>query len=132
MNLVGRCYEQGWGIARDAAAAARWYRRSAEAGYFRGQYNWATLLLSENRATRCWSSSRGCAGKRRSKGGVSMILRIPKLLSEDQLAAVNRSLQEPTAPWVDGWVTAGHQGAPVKRNEQIEEGSAGAGPADRC
>jgi uncharacterized protein len=49
MNLVGRCYEQGWGIARDSAAAADWYRRSAEGGYFRGQYNWATVLLKANR-----------------------------------------------------------------------------------
>jgi TPR repeat protein len=26
-------------------AAAQWYRRSAEGGYFRGQYNWASVLL---------------------------------------------------------------------------------------
>jgi TPR repeat protein len=45
MNLVGRCTEEGWGTARDALAAAQWYRRSAEAGYFRGQYNWATVLF---------------------------------------------------------------------------------------
>jgi TPR repeat protein len=49
MNLVGRCCEQGWGTARDPAAAAGWYQRSAEAGYFRGQYNWATLLLGQRR-----------------------------------------------------------------------------------
>jgi hypothetical protein len=30
-------------------AAADWYRRSAEAGYFRGQYNWASLLLKAGR-----------------------------------------------------------------------------------
>ena len=53
-----------------------------------------------------------------------MLLRIPKLLSEDQLAVMRRSLEEPTAPWVDGRVTAGHQGAPVKKNQQIEESSA--------
>jgi PKHD-type hydroxylase len=53
-----------------------------------------------------------------------MLLRIPKLLSEDQLGAVRRSLDDAQAPWVDGRVTAGHQGAAVKRNQQIEEGSA--------
>ena len=53
-----------------------------------------------------------------------MLLRIPKLLNEDQLAGVRRSLEDPTAPWVDGRVTAGHQGSPVKRNQQIEESSA--------
>ena len=49
MNLVGRCSEEGWGTQRDPAAAADWYRRSAEAGYFRGQYNWGSLLLHAGR-----------------------------------------------------------------------------------
>ena len=49
MNLLGRCCEQGWGTPRNAAAAADWYRRSAEAGYFRGQYNWASLLRETGR-----------------------------------------------------------------------------------
>jgi TPR repeat protein len=49
MNLVGRCCEEGWGTSRDLAAAAVWYRRSAEAGYFRGQYNWASVLLNAGR-----------------------------------------------------------------------------------
>jgi uncharacterized protein len=49
MNLVGRCCEEGWGTTRDAVAAAGWYRRSAEGGYFRGQYNWATILLESGR-----------------------------------------------------------------------------------
>jgi PKHD-type hydroxylase len=52
-----------------------------------------------------------------------MLVRIPQLLSEDQLAAVRRSLDDVNAPWVDGRVTAGHQGAPVKKNQQIEESS---------
>jgi len=47
MNLVGRCYEEGWGIARDPAAARAWYRRSADGGYFRGAYNYASILASE-------------------------------------------------------------------------------------
>jgi uncharacterized protein len=47
MNLVGRCCEEGWGTARDPVLAATWYRRSAERGYFRGQYNWASVLLKE-------------------------------------------------------------------------------------
>jgi uncharacterized protein len=50
MNLLGRCCEEGWGTPRDPAAAAGWYRRSAEGGYFRGQFNWATLLLRAGRA----------------------------------------------------------------------------------
>jgi TPR repeat protein len=49
MNLLGRCCEEGWGTPRDLAAAADWYRRSAEGGYFRGQYNWASVLLKAGR-----------------------------------------------------------------------------------
>jgi PKHD-type hydroxylase len=53
-----------------------------------------------------------------------MFVRIPKLLSETQVVHLNRSLDAAGAPWVDGRVTAGHQGAPVKRNSQIDEASA--------
>lgn len=52
-----------------------------------------------------------------------MLLRIPRLLSEEQLIAMRRALDEPTAAWVDGRVTAGHQGAAVKKNQQIDEAS---------
>jgi len=50
MNLAGRCCEEGWGRPRCPAAAADWYRRSAEGGYFRGQYNWASILLQQGRS----------------------------------------------------------------------------------
>lgn len=49
MNLVGRCFEQGWGVMRDPEAACVWYRASAQAGYFRGQYNYASVLMSLGR-----------------------------------------------------------------------------------
>ncbi|HEY2067922.1 MAG TPA: tetratricopeptide repeat protein [Rhizomicrobium sp.] len=47
MNLVARCYEEGWGAAKDSHLARAWYRKSAEGGYFRGAYNYATLLVAE-------------------------------------------------------------------------------------
>jgi TPR repeat protein len=47
MNLVARCCEEGWGTERDPQAAREWYRRSAEGGYFRGAYNYATILARE-------------------------------------------------------------------------------------
>jgi PKHD-type hydroxylase len=50
-----------------------------------------------------------------------MLLRIANVLSEEQLATVRASLNAETAPWVDGRATAGHQGAPVKNNQQLEE-----------
>jgi PKHD-type hydroxylase len=52
-----------------------------------------------------------------------MLLRIPKLLNETQLATVRSALDAQNAPWVDGRVTAGYQGAAVKRNQQIDEAS---------
>ena len=52
-----------------------------------------------------------------------MFLHIAKILSEEQLATVRASLNSESAPWVDGRVTAGHQGAPVKHNQQLDEGS---------
>jgi uncharacterized protein len=60
MNLLGRCCEEGWGTPRDLRAAADWYRRSAEGGYFRGQFNWGTLLLKArrfNEAARCFEQA---------------------------------------------------------------------------
>ena len=52
-----------------------------------------------------------------------MFLRIEKILGEEQLATVRASLNSESAPWVDGRVTAGHQGASVKHNQQLDEGS---------
>jgi len=44
MNLLGRCLEEGWGCEPNPDEAAQWYRRSAEAGYFRAQINHARVL----------------------------------------------------------------------------------------
>jgi PKHD-type hydroxylase len=52
-----------------------------------------------------------------------MLARIPKLLSGAQVADLRRALDAADAPWVDGRVTAGHQGAPVKHNQQLDEAS---------
>jgi PKHD-type hydroxylase len=53
-----------------------------------------------------------------------MLLRIPNLINAEQLAIMRASLDGETAPWVDGRVTAGYQGAPVKHNQQLDEASA--------
>jgi len=52
-----------------------------------------------------------------------MVIHMPKVLSEEQLTAVRAALDGDGAPWVDGRVTAGHQGAAVKKNQQLEEAS---------
>jgi len=44
INMVGRCYDLGWGTAPDKARAAACYRIAAERGLDWGMYNYATLL----------------------------------------------------------------------------------------
>lgn len=53
-----------------------------------------------------------------------MLVCIPGILDREALAAVRTRLEAAGDAWVDGRVTAGHQGAPVKFNQQIDEGSA--------
>ncbi|MBP5857322.1 Fe2+-dependent dioxygenase [Marivibrio halodurans] len=48
-----------------------------------------------------------------------MMVRIPRVLTPDQLAQVRAALD--AADWVDGRVTAGHHSARVKDNQQIPE-----------
>jgi TPR repeat protein len=44
LNMVGRCYDLGWGTAPDKTRAAACYRIAAERGLDWGMYNYATLL----------------------------------------------------------------------------------------
>ncbi|WP_242124384.1 tetratricopeptide repeat protein [Sphingobium sp. Sx8-8] len=44
LNMVGRCYELGWGVAVDFTRAAECYRVAAEQGLAEAQYNLATRL----------------------------------------------------------------------------------------
>jgi len=53
-----------------------------------------------------------------------MMLVIPGVLAAPALAELRTLLDAPGAEWVDGRATAGHQGAPVKANQQIDERSA--------
>jgi PKHD-type hydroxylase len=50
-----------------------------------------------------------------------MLVCIPKVLDADAVAQVRARLDAAGDAWVDGRVTAGHQGAPVKFNQQIDE-----------
>ncbi|KUR75125.1 Fe2+-dependent dioxygenase [Novosphingobium sp. FSW06-99] len=59
-----------------------------------------------------------------------MMLKIPAVLSPGQVAQV-RGLIESAEGWVDGLATAGWQGAPVKRNHQMDEQAPAARAAQR-
>ena len=50
-----------------------------------------------------------------------MLLHVPGLLDDARLAEIRRALAE--AEWTDGRATVGAQGAQVKRNEQLPDGS---------
>ena len=52
-----------------------------------------------------------------------MMLAIPEVLDADQVRALRADLMTAEDAWVDGRVSAGYQGAPVKNNRQIDEGS---------
>jgi PKHD-type hydroxylase len=58
-----------------------------------------------------------------------MLVSIPSVLDAERLQAVRASLDQADDAWVDGRVSAGWQGAPVKHNLQIDERS---GAAARC
>lgn len=44
LNMVGRCYDQGWGVAINKARAAECFRIAAGRGLDWGMYNYATAL----------------------------------------------------------------------------------------
>lgn len=50
-----------------------------------------------------------------------MLIHIPNVLNAQQVQSFCQHLEAPQAPWVDGRVTAGYQGAGVKQNQQISE-----------
>lgn len=45
LGVVGRFFEEGWLGTQNKEQAFEFYRRSAEAGDFRGQYNYALMLV---------------------------------------------------------------------------------------
>ncbi|MEK7695192.1 MAG: Fe2+-dependent dioxygenase, partial [Pseudomonadota bacterium] len=51
------------------------------------------------------------------------LVRIPQVLNAEQLAMLREQLDHAGDAWVDGRVTAGYSGAPVKFNQQIDERS---------
>jgi PKHD-type hydroxylase len=50
-----------------------------------------------------------------------MLIQIPQVLNTEQVRLVRSKLDTAGSAWVDGRATAGHQGAQVKRNQQIAE-----------
>lgn len=53
----------------------------------------------------------------------AMLVCIPNVFNAAQVAALRDLLDNAGDAWVDGRVSAGYSGAPVKNNQQIDEGS---------
>lgn len=94
LNLVGRCLEHGWGTPRDPAAAARAYRQSAEGGYFRGQYNYATLLLAAGRR----ADALAWLGRAAGGGPPALRVRIGEMLAALEAAPPRSAAAELAGP----------------------------------
>jgi TPR repeat protein len=56
INIVGGFYEDGWEVEADLGIACDCYRRAAEGGDFRGQFNYARMLADRGRSEEalCW------------------------------------------------------------------------------
>ena len=52
-----------------------------------------------------------------------MLITIEKALDAAQVQALRQALEQAGEAWVDGRVSAGYQGAPIKHNQQIDEAS---------
>ena len=69
LNMVGRCYDLGWGTAPDKRRAAECYRIAAAQGLDAAMYNYATLLalgegVTEDKdAARAWLERAVAAGE---------------------------------------------------------------------
>ncbi len=61
MNVIGRFVEEGWETPCDLELAADWYRRAAEAGDFRGQFNHASKLAEQGKDIEAAAWLRQCA-----------------------------------------------------------------------
>ena len=53
-----------------------------------------------------------------------MLVCVPNILDAAQLVSLRERLDRANEAWMDGRVTAGYQGAPVKFNQQVDERSA--------
>lgn len=63
LNMVGRCYEVGWGVPQDPEEAVRWFRLAADKNYCWAQYNLGKLL------------ARGHGGNRDPKVALQLLVR---------------------------------------------------------
>ena len=93
LNMVGRCYDLGWGVAVDKTRAAECFRVAAERGLDWGLYNYATALtlgegLAEDKAAALdWFRQAASLGNAKAKNYVGSFHEDGWVVERDMAAA---------------------------------------------
>jgi len=95
INMMGRCYEKGWGVAPDRVQATRFYRAAAEGGLDWGMYNYGSALglgagvRKDERAALDWFRKAAAQGHAKSINFVGHFLEDGKILPRDRVRAAD-------------------------------------------
>ena len=109
MNLLGRYLEEGLVVPANPAAALEWYRRSAEAGDFRGQFSYAAVLITQQR----WDEARHWLTQALATGHLKFLRK-----SRDELLAARiEPIADITMAYVARCADIGDQGDRLRASE---------------
>lgn len=95
LNMLGRCYDLGWGTGIDKARAAECFRVAAEGGLDWGMYNYGSALalgqgLTQDKAEAlAWFEKASAMGHAKSTNFVGSFHEAGELLPRDMAAAAD-------------------------------------------
>lgn len=90
--LLGRCFENGWGVEKNEAAARDYYRRSAELGSPFGKCAWAGTTLASEPDAAAVARCRGYLEEAGAAGIAEAYERLAALYASGDAAGVERDL----------------------------------------
>lgn len=85
LNMVGRCYEQGWGVDVDARQAIAFFEAAAAAGHTWGKVNLAQMLMRAGDPTdrpRCFALFKAAAEGGAHKANIKAMNSLARFLEE--------------------------------------------------
>ncbi|RQU99206.1 sel1 repeat family protein [Burkholderia cenocepacia] len=85
LNMVGRCYEQGWGVDVDARQAIAFFEAAAAAGHTWGKVNLAQMLMRAGNPAdrrRCFALFKAAAGSGTHKANIKAMNSLARFLEE--------------------------------------------------
>ncbi|WPO43229.1 tetratricopeptide repeat protein [Tardiphaga sp. 42S5] len=92
LNMVGRCHEQGWGVAVNAGRATEVFEAAAKAGHLWAQVNLAQMLMRtgapEDRP-RCFALFKAAAEGGNSKANIKAMNSLARFLEEGWAGSPN-------------------------------------------